>query len=59
MLIDTPQKMERRKAELEKPEIDRLMKKAKGDRYNTATMILASKFGIEGDNSPTDYGEPQ
>ena len=58
MLVNTPQKMARRLAELQQPEIDRLMKKAKGHRYTTATMILSNKYGIEGDNSPYDYGDP-
>lgn len=50
MLYDTKEKLNKRLDELQKPDIDRLMKKAsKEGKGGSAQYQLYRRFGIEGD----------
>ena len=55
MLILTNADRTKRLNELQKPEIDSLMKKAHKRRGSSAQYILYSKYGIEGDYKYDGY----
>ena len=60
MLYDTKEKLQKRKDELQKPDIDRLMKKAsKEGKGGRSAFVLVKRYGIEGDFdfSANEWGE--